>query len=748
MAESLTHSADERQEESKAPTELSIVLASESCPSHETKTDDERSKFLEVAQEIREKIYEFIRDDIQKNRLVAWNRNIVTNYDGLRFVCRQLYKETLHRIFYYTITSQQPVKLFTVPMNKVTFQEVRMLTIEINHNADSTVYTGFCEALNCLQLTIQELHILFVGEDCEGVRTRIHGCGNLTGWNDDSLEYQEPLLLSGQHIDQKRFGLYRQLSLMRQLRVLRIRNANFPLVQGMILVNKPHLKALSVVCDPRTVLHTYKTVPRHLLKGLVTVISDIPVIKALELTANAIVPASGTAIRLAQNLEHLTWIVPRFDYQQQAGSQLPYDFYEEVGALVHILSWRAPNLSALRLCISSREITGLQSLRTDRDLDVMAADFRLYLPRFRKLKHLEIHYASGKGFFQDSLISHLPPSLKRLYITDSTIAPLQLQRQIWRRYFQPLSMREEEVSERAGTPIDGGRCVKDCKSVTKPAHDVLTEDEAIIAVNEYGMVSYLAKVEIQQKRDTYSNMLICYRKLTLEDDNDCLIEADHFRGERDLRGDAIPLDAGRIGCLGCITYEYDCDCTEIEDGEGADCRPAHYNEWESDTTIILRLCGKLLDRERHLHLRYEPSLRVIEGIRPPQMPIVEDCVQDCEQKALPETAQYSCYAKICSAIYNEQDLKPKQSAVEENKNTLFDCLGENWYFGSEDEAMKVFELEPSAKVESQRPISMLDVVDSYRDNKCRWLSPDYALSPVGSFPAPTIPQNWQSQIYK
>lgn len=695
---------------------------------------------LGVALEIRETIYSYIIDSIQANRTVPWSTNVTTEYDGVRLVCRQLYRETWHRVFNYIITSQQLGKLLTLPLTKQTFIEVRMLTIQIDNNMGYIMMTGLCEALNALQLSIQELHLLFIGKDLNGVETSVHGCGNIPRWGCES--HQNLLLLSGQRLDEKRFDLLRQLSLMRQLRVLRVENANIPLNQGTILVNKPHLEALNVTSDPRSVAHNYATVNRRYLKNLMTVIRNVPDVKALQLTANAVMPASGIVNKLARRLEHFSWTVPNFEYQVQAESRSPHDFYEETASVIHTLSWQAPRLWALRLCIDMRERPCPTDPSSLRDHNVMAADLHRYLPRFSMLQHLEIHYSGGTGFFRDELIRHLPRHLKRLYITDSTIAPDQLVKQVRQRYFKPKNALDSTYLHNASIPMVGQDKVEEhyegplhCLSLTKPKGSVM------ISFDRDGRVYYLSDAEQRRTDCDAAYGVVCNRSLLQEED--FLEEPGQFCGELRWRTDTIP--SGWDGMLGFVTYEYNLNDKEFDD---AWYTSAPNGEWESDTTKIVRLSGKLLDRERHTHLRYKKSVEVLEGIESFRI-LDPSFTEESQYEAdIPETAQYSQHPGIYAAIYNTDDLAPKPFLVEKNTRALGKCLNEHWYFGAEAEALKVFNMEPSAKVEDQRPRSMVDVVNSPQRRRCRWMSPDYPIVAVGSHPAPVIPDSWRSRTYK
>ena len=472
--------------------------------------------FLGLPLEIRENIYDYVVDSLQADRTVSWTTNTITEYDSLPLVCRQLYHETWRRVFNYTVTGQQFGKLLSLPLTKHTFTRVRMLTVEIDHNMDYIRMTGLCEALNALQLSIQELHLLFTGTDLRGVRTSVHGCGNILKWSDQP--HQDLLLLGGQRLDEKKFEMFRQLSLLRQLRVLRVRNANIPLNQGMILVNKPYLKALSVTSDPRSLAHNYVTVNRRYLKGLMTVMHGVPDIKALELTANAVMPASGIVNKLARQLEHFSWIVPNFDYQIQAESQLPHDFYEETASLIHILSWQAPVLSTLRLCIDMRGRPCPANAICLRDHNIMAADLQQYLPRFAMLEHLEIHYSGGTGFFRDELIKHLPKRLRRLYITDSTIAPDQLVEQVWQRYLKPQSVKEDHDSYDALVPFHGQDLVEGAGQ--EPIR-MLPLPEAggsvSISCNRDGRACYFENSDAVPMHDDKATGFVCQRSLAQDD---------------------------------------------------------------------------------------------------------------------------------------------------------------------------------------------------------------------------------------
>jgi len=268
-----------------------------------------------------------------------------------------------------------------------------------------------------------------------------------------------------------------------------------------------------------------------------------------------------------------------------------------------------------------------------------------------------------------------------------------------------------------------------------PLHEL--SNASFICVTEQGLVQYLSS----EKTGMSNNGTRILLERSFSGDSDYLDDA-FMIGESCFRRDEIPLSTGN---LGFITFEYD-DSTLPEDCDVIDLGDSGYPGLHRSN--IFRLNGQLLDREHNLHLAYDQAVAIDYGIKPPRV-----CKDSGRETGLAETETHSRHALIYAAIYDNADLAPKTHLVQQNLKDLEDCPQRDskkirhdsmaWYFGNEDQAMEVFELEPVAKADNQRQKPMIMDVEVPTSARCRWMCPDFEVPPVGSFPKPTIPSDWK-----
>ena len=690
---------------------------------------------LGVPIEIRLSIYSYVLDDIHQERR-QWERNATSAYDGLLLACKQLSHEASQWLFPTRITSHQTVKLASVPTTRLTFVSMRSLSIEVKFGLIAQDIENLAKALDVFQLSLQELHLLFIGQDRHGNDVAVGGCANQVLSHTSS---QHPLLESGQDVE-RNFNILRMLIGCRNLRILRIENANLPLLPAMFMVSKPYLQSFSAICDARSITHRYArwTHRRDVLKGLLIKMdpNNLPPIRGLHIDANAVVPAEDIVQCLKGTLQHLSWRVPNPDFQGRPSRQ--NDFYDMTDRIFRLFwsSDRAPYLETLRFCCQMRNLPSGHS-RLQWDVGHLLAALGADLPRFQKLKHFEIHCSGGDNFLQHELIKSLPHGLQRLYLSDVTVATRHLVDQVRQRYFLSPEDTKDSISV---VRYDRLMC-DDCSCLYKPRIESLPLHELpnanFICILERGLVQYLSV----EKTGMSQNGIEILLERSSSGDSDYL-DDDFMIGESCFRRDEIPLSTGK---LGFITFEYGDstsrdDCDVMDFGDRGQLRPCR--------SEIFRLNGQLLDREHNLHLAYDQAAATGYGIKPPQV------LKDSGRKArLAETETHSMHASIYAAIYDNADLAPKPHLVQQNLEDLTDFpqrdSKENghdsmaWYFGNEDQAMKVFELEPVAEADNQRQKPTLMDVEVLVSTRCRWMCPDFEVPPVGFFPKPTIPSDWK-----
>lgn len=675
---------------------------------------------LGIPTETRLCIYQYILTDIQAERR-NWNGTPLTSYDGMRLACKQLYLETVDTVFLNFVTTQRASRLLLVPVNKNTFETMRSLYVEINLRNDHEFFCKFANVLERFQLSLQELHMFFFGQDSHGVETNNRGCAKILEWHNTGFEAD--LAESGQEIA-KKLTLMRQLLVLRNLRLLHIHNANIPVIKGAIMINKHYLQALSIICDSRSQSHGFQQwlrYNRELFTGLLIPTRNFPPIHALELDANAIVPVEAVVNNLAPTLRHFSWRVPNFEFQKQCFDKPTHSFYSITERLMQTLSWRAPNLRTLRLCVQMRNLP-VRNEKYQQDMGLVTSGFLRYLPRCSALKHLEIHQTGADYFFRCQLIDSLPHGLQRLYISDITISTEQLVEQVRTNYLK-LCCRDEDHHYGAIDLSD--------RSYRASDHIIDIPEVSCVAVNSHGYVSYLTAQEAVESKVSRKDV-IHLQRLT-EKDEGYLNDYDML-GEDEMRQDRISLNTGK---LGFINFQYDATTWGDED-------ELQYEE--SDTTRIFRLNGLLLDREHNLHLADFEHPQASYGIPPKQIECFDKSNQ-YPQSQDEETGDYSRWPGIHLALHTSSHSTRNELFIEQTNKELEKCFEErsHWYFGNEEQAERVFKSEPAAKFEDQKKKPMVTEIVIYPSKKCEWACPNPTVPPVGSFPMPKVPSDWKDR---
>lgn len=664
-----------------------------------------RAHLLGIPQETRDDIYAEIVKRIQGERHV-FEGNPVSKYDGMRLSCKQLHDETKSSVFCFGFTSKQLVRSLDFKLTQTNFQSVRSVSMEIPFALAPGMFRGIASFLDHIQLSLQELHLFFIGKDGQGNHTSIHGCGKKQQF---LPSYHVSLLLDEGQDFREQWALLRQIAILRNLRVLQIENANLPLSAGLLYNNKPYLKALSVTSDPRSISSSLSRMKpaqvMQLYRNLGIRVTKFPLVRVLSLDANSAPDAEGIVAGVSQNLWHLSWRVPNPDFQPYSREKC---FYSMTNRLIHILSWRAPQLNTLRLCFSMREREVLTE-EGRQEFGSLTEEFSYRLHLFPALKHLEIHFRGNQGaggFFKTHLVERLPPSLSRLYLSDGTISVAELVQQVRKRYFTYLEDYIEAT--RTVTPISN--------------HDQGVPGDKGVSGNEVERVTSATRSinsDHLDEDDSPIGLLSC--------------------GEDKNRYDDIPLTGGN---LGFVDFEYSCRETDDEQP------PASDSYDSSDLTMLLRLNGQLLDREHHFHLANSQLPEATYGIKPPQ-----SCDDWQPRSGSEETVRTSCHPGIYAAIRQCHKWSPKRHLVEMNRQDLLVCFSKeefrgrwDWYFGNEEEAEEVFRREPVAKAQDQKQKTNVMEVEVTESKRCRWACPDLNVPPVGSFTAPKIPADWKDYV--
>ncbi|KAK5088893.1 hypothetical protein LTR05_003115 [Lithohypha guttulata] len=680
---------------------------------------------LGVALEVRQKVYNYILTNIHEEAR-SWEKSPKSSYDGLRWTCKQLYYETTRSIFLHRVSKQQLSDVISIPINKVNVHKLRSLYLRVDLAFGIQGCYDLAGFLNRFQLSLQELHLIFSGKDASGIQTGFRGCGDRSH---QTICFQEELFERHQEIEKKLLVL-RQIPTLRNLGILRIENMNIAIPRPALLANKPYLQALSVTCDPRSQVTDIPRVARRnsqLFAGLLMPVRPFPPVAALTLDANAVFSIEALVNNVAKSLRHLSWIIPGPEHHTHLQNDLT-SFYNITERLMQTL-WRIPQLEALRLCINpSRGPTYPMWCR--RNTAPVTESLHKYLPHFKALKHLEIHESGNNEYYYNGLINDLPRSLRRLYLCSRTIPAARLADLVQRRYFH--GEDDNEYSYGANVvPIDNDFAFYNTLEYQRGSCLLSETSEAgWIRVNSRGFVEYFTQEELDSAETPTDGVLLVHRDVGTIDDS---FNETGIVGEYYDRFDKIPLYAGK---LGFITFEYNVQAEVGESRGRLDNRQYDDCYMESDRTRILKLNGRLLDREHNMHLAISRAANAEQAVAG-SFDRRHGTFEDERNSQWPDIRQ----ALLHPCRKTRHPFTTKQF-VDELEQCFDDPM--TWYFGNEVAAEEVFKKEPVAKHDGQRIKATIEEVPV--SSGCHWMSPDYEVPPVGSFPLPPLPRDWKDDM--
>ena len=219
-----------------------------------------------------------------------------------------------------------------------------------------------------------------------------------------------------------------------------------------------------------------------------------------------------------------------------------WPWLQQTAALLDHLGMFAAKLRTLRLCFHAPLYEGHHAEAA------VIGDLKQDLPRLRSLETLELHIHSKANFSGAEIIFAIPDSLRSLYVSDKLISAKKLEQLISRRYLwskSPIHPRPQTftIDDNFGPPQNAPRTVQ------------------FFPPPNYRNYTGKGKTEMDE---------------------------DYIIGETRKRIDHVPFRHGR---LGFITYEYEghkeqCTCGACDEAK----------------LTMLRLNGRLLDRERNSHL--------------------------------------------------------------------------------------------------------------------------------------------------
>lgn len=382
-----------------------------------------RTHILGVPQEIRDVILWHCDDynDTPNNgveQLICAHPTTV--YEIFQLVCRQAYHEISGRFTQRdrVLVPHRRLEQFiagalnTTTLNSNAYRNIRSIYIELPHNYPTDIFVQVAEILK-LSTALEELRIFGVGPDKFGVSTSstAHSCGK----HDVSIMSPvQGLSVAGQEFD-RRLVVANSLPWLHNLRVLVLDNLNLPLLEAHVLKNHPRLEKLHIAADARSILHPqYRTRRDRVgLGNLIFPVHDmLPALKALHIDSNAIFTASNIVAKVAPSLEKLEWVIPEDRYQEYMRK---VNFFGEASQLLQRLPINATQLRVLKICVHSIIY----------DVCPQSAGFigalKDCVSRMKSLQVVELHLNPESPWIAREFIGAIPPSVKRLYLSDSFV---------------------------------------------------------------------------------------------------------------------------------------------------------------------------------------------------------------------------------------------------------------------------------------------------------------------------------------
>jgi hypothetical protein len=520
-----------------------------------------RLHLLGLPSEVRLTIWRAIYHDVVLGSEELWFHHPSTAWDGLQLTCKQISTEIADFWPCMIIPQARVDRVFTQALSIELLANFRRLALELPFNMGREFYESFAFALKGLAPVLEDLRLFFVGKDRFNVESSVQGCG----FRDSSSETSSTKLVVDGQREEERKALFFVLFFLIRLRNLVISNANYPLLQSMIIKHKPQLEYLHISTDPRSCLHT-----KHDLENMQHLIlppkGDYPPIKVLHISTNAAVTALQVAVKVSRTIKELNWTMTDVAHQL-----FPWRWLEQTVVLLDNLGMYAHKLRTLRMCIHTPLYEAHHSEGT------LIGGLKQHLPCLTSLETLELHIHAKADFSGEEIISAIPDSVKRLYISDKLISAQKLERLITPRYLWSKRKVPEEFN-----PTD--RTIQ------------------TLEINDNGgwpvgpQVNSQATRFLAQTVRTYCGPRKGY--YTNRKGKRVYVRCDRIIGEARNRIDHIPFRHGKLGFIG---YEYQAHAEECECGKCDEVK-----------LILLRLNGRLLDRERNNHLaRFDGGLQIL-----------------------------------------------------------------------------------------------------------------------------------------
>lgn len=595
-------------------------------------TSHVRLNILGLPSEVRDAIWQTIFDDITVSAgRSEWARRPSTEYGGLSLTCRQI-RDEIAFFWPRTIIQHNRITTFIHPTIP-TVQDFKRLALEIPLNQKSQFFLAAAASLRRLAPVLQDLRIFFVGSDKFQVALRLDACGLHEA---DVNFISKRLAIDGQNhsIRQPLFVALRSLS---NLRTLVLSNPNYPIFPKMVLEHKSRLRQLHLVADARTTVHRQHDLKAGGLNPIMIrpVQHSFPPVSVFYchiLHQKIIAGIPYTRARWP------LWSVLKYSQVEilNISANASLNSLQLAGACtldLRHLTWTVPDLS-----LQSAGGVRVNWYRDTANLLHVLRSNSKQLQTLRMCFHEAIYEADAAAgtlvaAFRHHL-EHLPIEILELHV--NSMSPW-FGREIIQ--YLPCSLRRLYISR-----------------------ELLDEQHLTLDVDS----RYMACQSTNDSK-TASRFV---RRLQGDAQDDYIQE-----GEDQRRNDFISLGGGKLGFIG---YEYE------------PTKPTRFGNSqirrvkdEETRTWLLMLNGRLLDRERNLHLAEYDGAKHIA----PRQNASEDFLE-------PTTENYRIAGKHGPLwVYAPASLKEAEAAASELKDSII-VESSHYYFGSEEGAAAVFRNEP------------------------------------------------------
>lgn len=532
-------------------------------------------------------------DGLQSHK--DWKTKEHSQYDTLKLVSKQFYHDLQDMHWQCQLVRQnQTSRLIELPFFKAPFQlitpdrhsplykKLTSLTIEVPHSAGLGLLRN--QSLALLALPLRELKLFFVGTDSRSVQTKLGFCGLRSSLSQGKL-----------HADSQDFCtralLIGTLSKLNNLETLVISNANMPVTYNQVINNKPYLRRLVIEYDPRTTVTDDWAVALndssdpHLQQAAIgsnakIEVKALPDLEELEISANSMIMASRLVRETLHTLKKLTWLVPNVKNQGHGGlhpSQLRWLSQTAENLLVIAMNGQKNAVDTLRICIEE-EISDPQSDSFDQNgPGALIHALISHVPQMKNLRNLELHLKLSKRW-DDGLriVDGFHPDLNRLYISEQMVAGAHLE-VVHRLTMQNFGTHADARSRLLG-PQTG---------------DDERKDE-ILARKNLAFVGY----EFSSPRGGTYRVVECSEENSLRHDDGYRMDLD-----RTAKNDERQADNGST--INDNESQADVNETRLRGRRLEKYLEQRLNEWQKSADVgieLLRLNGRLLDRERNQHL--------------------------------------------------------------------------------------------------------------------------------------------------